>query len=163
MSAATDAEPPSSVLELVRADWARMKPHSPIYKFMLEDIEIVSAEPGHIIALLEVAPVHLNSKGTLHGSVSACLTDWAGGLAIKSTGVASTGLSTDIHTTFVSTARIGDTLEIDGLASKVGSSLAFTTVEIRKVVVGTDVNGETGERKSGPVVCTGTHTKYIKK
>ena len=126
----------TSMLAHVRADWARMKPNSPIYKFLLEDIEIVAAESGHITALLPVVPVHLNSKGTLHGSVSACLTDWAGGLAIKSTGAASTGLSTDIHTTFVSTARIGDTL--------------------------TDVNGAAGGRERGPVVCTGSHTKYVK-
>lgn len=163
MNADPDVDPSSSsVLALVREDWARMKPHSPIYNFLLEDISIVAASSGHIIALLQVAPVHLNSKGTLHGSVSACLTDWAGGLAIKSTGAASTGLSTDIHTTFVSTARIGDTLEIEGSASKVGASLAFTTVEIRKVAGGTDVNGVAGGEKRGPVVCTGTHTKYIK-
>ncbi|MCJ1468765.1 hypothetical protein MMC07_007395 [Pseudocyphellaria aurata] len=160
----TDAElsSPSSlatVLADVRADWDRMKPLSPIYRFLLEDIAIVAAEPGHITALLHVAPVHLNSKGTLHGSVSTALTDWAGGLAIKSTGAASTGLSTDIHTTFVSTARIGDWLEIEGRASKVGASLAFTTVEIRKAVVG---NGAAVGSQRGPVVSTGTHTKYIK-
>ncbi|MCJ1266587.1 hypothetical protein MMC22_006472 [Lobaria immixta] len=144
---------PSSVLAQVRDDWTQMKPHSPIYQILLDDISIVDASAGHITALLQVAPVHLNSKGTLHGSVSVCLTDWAGGLAIKSTGQPNTGLSTDIHTTFVSTARIGDTLVVEGRASKVGRCLAFTTVEIRK-----SVDGE----ERGPVVCTGTHTKYIK-
>lgn len=141
---------PSAVLALVQSDWARMKPQSPIYEFLLGDIAIVAAEPGRIVAVLPVAPVHLNSKGTLHGSVSTCLTDWAGGLAIRSTGAPATGLSTDIHTTFVSTARIGDSLEIEGRATKVGASLAFTTVEIRHAA------------DRGRVVCTGTHTKYIK-
>ena len=80
--------------------------------------------------------------------MSACLTDWAGGLAIASTGLEQTGVSTDIHTSFVSTAKSGDVLEIEGKASKVGGTLAFTTVEIRK--------------GGGGVVCTGTHTKYVK-
>ena len=90
----------------------------------------------------------MNSKGTLHGTVSACIIDWAGGLAIASTGRDKTGLSTDIHTTFTSTAKEGDLLEIEGRVTKLGSSLGFTTIEIRK--------------KDGGVVANGTHTKYIK-
>ena len=57
-------------------------------------------------------------------------------------------MSTDIHTSYVSTAKAGDVLEIEGKASKVGRTLAFTTVEIRKA--------------GGGLVCTGTHTKYVK-
>ncbi|MCJ1257279.1 hypothetical protein MMC24_005104 [Lignoscripta atroalba] len=130
-----------------------MKPNSTIYRLLLGDIEIVSATKGVIVARLRVQPVHLNSKGTLHGTVSACLIDWAGGLAIASTGMDNTGLSTDIHTTFVSTAKHGDWLEIEGRATKVGGSLAFTTIEIRKAGEGAN---------QGPVVSTGTHTKYVK-
>lgn len=129
-----------------------MKAGSPIYKFLLDDVEITSVENGLVLARLKVQPVHLNSKGTLHGTVSACLTDWAGGLVIASTGRVNTGLSTDIHTTFVSTARLGDWLEIEGRASKVGNRLAFTTIEIRK----------TGEDSiPDSVICSGTHTKYM--
>ena len=129
-----------------------MKPNSTIYRLLLNDIEFVSATKGTIIARLQIQPIHLNSKGTLHGTVSTCLTDWAGGLAIASTGLDHTGLSTDIHTTFISTAKQGDWLEVEGRAIKVGGTLAFTTVEIRKVVDGA----------SGPVVSTGTHTKYVR-
>ncbi|KAL9118415.1 MAG: hypothetical protein Q9187_005038 [Circinaria calcarea] len=133
--------------------WNEMKPKSTIYRLLLGDIEIVSASKGVVNARLRVEPIHLNSKGTLHGTVSACLTDWAGGMAIASTGLKKTGLSTDIHTTYISTAKEGDWLEVEGRASKVGSTLAFTTVEIRKA----------GEGDSpGPMVCTGTHTKYVK-
>ena len=97
-------------------------------------------------------PCHLNSKGTLHGTVSACLTDWAGGLAIATHGREKTGVSTDIHTTFISTAKEGDVLEIEGRANKVGGTLAFTSVEIRKV----------GEDGASSVVSVGSHTKYVK-
>lgn len=165
MNANADADAelssPSSlnlVLTDLRADWERIKLLSPIYRFLLEDIAIVAAEPGHITALRQVAPVHLNSEGILHGSVSTLLTDWAAELAIKSTG-ASTGLSTDIHTMFVSTARVGDWLEIEGHTSELGASLAVTTVEIRNAVVRTDANGAACGSKRGPILCTSTLTK----
>ena len=138
-------------LQHVRNYWAAMKPKSPIYSFLLADIELVSASHGTIIANLTVQPVHVNSKQTLHGVVSSTLMDWAGGMAIASTGLDSSGLSTDIHTTFVSIARVGDVLEIESKASKVGSSLAFTTVEIRR------------KGDGGQVVVHGTHTKYVKR
>ena len=140
----------SPELQLVRSFWARTKSKSPIYNFLLNDIEIFFAEYGIMRARLRVLPVHLNSKGTLHGTVSACLTDWAGGVAIATVGLEKTGVSTDIHTTYVSTAKEGDVIEVGARASKVGASLAFTTVEIRHA-------GEDGD-----IICTGTHTKYIR-
>ncbi len=135
-----------SELEHVQHVWANMKPNSPIYQLLLSDVDIISAGKGTIKA------AHLNSKGTLHGTVSACLTDWAGGLAIASHGLEKTGLSTDIHTSYVSTAKEGDWLEVEGKASKVGNTLAFTTVTITKLV----------DMRPGPVVATGSHTKYVK-
>ena len=138
-----------SVLPHVQDVWDRMRPRSTIYRMLLNEIEIVSARKGVVVARLLVLPVHLNSKGTLHGTVSACLTDWAGGLAIASTGLEKTGVSTDIHTTFVSTAKESEWLEIEGRAVRVGGTLAFTTVEIRKT-------------SDGSIVSTGSHTKYVK-
>lgn len=132
--------------------WSKLKSNSPIYNFLLQDIDIISAEAGSIKARLHVRKEHLNSKGSLHGTVSACLTDWAGGLAIASTGLDKTGVSTDIHTTYISTAVEGDVLEVEGNASKVGRTLAFTTVKISKI-------GEDGQRHP---ICNGTHTKYVK-
>ena len=140
----------SSELQLVRSFWARTKSKSPIYNFLLSDIEISFATSGLMKARLRILPVHLNSKGTLHGTVSACLTDWAGGMAIATVGLEKTGVSTDIHTTYVSTAKEGDMIEVEARASKVGASLAFTTVEIRHA----------GEGRS--IISTGTHTKYVR-
>ncbi|MCJ1240376.1 hypothetical protein MMC14_008378 [Varicellaria rhodocarpa] len=150
----------SPELTHVRALWSRMIHTSTIYRLLLSSIEITSAsqESGVVTAKLQVQPVHLNSKGTLHGTVSACLVDWAGGMAIAaSTGLDKTGSSTDLHTSFLATAKEGDWLEVEGRAVKVGRTLAFTTVEVRKI----GGEGE-GERGKGVVVCTGTHTKYVK-
>ena len=101
-------------------------------------------------AELPLSPKLLNSKGGLHGSVSATIVDWAGGMAIASTGLEKTGLSTDIHVSYVGTAKEGDMLTIEGNASKVGRNMGFTTVTIFK-----------GEGEEKQVVAHGTHTKYI--
>ncbi|KAJ7292744.1 hypothetical protein C8J57DRAFT_1266941 [Mycena rebaudengoi] len=123
---ATDEETKSHVEHC----WARIKPNSPIYAFLLSDIEIVHA-----------------SKGLQR------LFDWAGGLAISSWDLREkSGVSTDIHVTYVSSAKEGDTIEVEGKASKVGGTLAFTSMVISKVVDGI----------AGPVIATGNHTKYVK-
>ena len=101
-------------------------------------------------ALLTLLPHHLNSAGALHGSVSATIVDWAGGMAIASLGREKTGLSTDMHISFLSAAREGEVIWIKAEAKKLGATLGFTAVEIRK----RDENGE--------VLISGLHTKYVK-
>lgn len=136
-------------LALVRAMWATKLPTSPIYAFLLADIELVSATSGSILARLPLTATHVNTKGGVHGTVSACLVDWAGGMAIASTGAAKTGVSTDIHVSYVASAAVGDVLEIECKAVKVGATMAYTNVEIRRV-------------GDGRVVATGLHTKFVK-
>ena len=142
---------PSSTLAHVERHWQSLKEHSPIYNFLLSEVQVTSAAAGVIKARMFVRDVHLNSKGGLHGTVSACLVDWAGGLAIASTGLLKTGVSTDIHTTYMATAKQGDLLEIEGCATKVGGTLAFTTTSISKVE-------SDGSLKP---VASGTHTKFV--
>jgi acyl-coenzyme A thioesterase 13 len=65
----------SDPLSSVNACWARVSKGG-IYKLLLSDIEIVSAEKGSMVARLKVGPNHVNSKGGLHGSTSATIIDW---------------------------------------------------------------------------------------
>lgn len=132
--------------------WETMKPNSPIYSFLLGSIVISSVEEGNIKAQLDVQPVHVNSKGVLHGTVSACLVDWAGSMVVASYGREKTGLSTDLHVTFIAGAKLGDLLEIEGKASKVGGTLAFTTVTISTLGI---------EKENKKLVATGSHTKFV--
>jgi len=126
---------------------------SPIYHFLLQPAQVVSASKGHVVCRLPLTKTHMNSKGGIHGSVSATIVDWAGGLAIASWDLREkTGASVDIHVTYQSSVKAGDEIEIEGIAEKVGGSLAFTKVNIFKV--------EDGNR--GRVVVTGTHTKYVR-
>lgn len=142
----------NDMVDHVRGVWSSMKPKAPIYDLLLGNLDILSASQGVIQASLHLDDIHLNSKGTLNGAVSACLCDWAGSMAIASYGLEQTGVSTDLHVTYVSSAQQGDLLHVEGKASKVGSSLAFTTCAITKMV----------DSKPGPVVATGTHAKYMK-
>ena len=128
-------------------------PNSPIYAFLLSTVQIKSASKGHIIARLPLSKNHMNSAGSLHGAVSATSCDWAGGMAISTFDLRDkSGVSVDIHVTYQSGAKLGEEIEIEGVAERVGGSLAFTRISIFKV--------ESGER--GKVVATGTHTKFVK-
>ncbi|KAH8820978.1 acyl-coenzyme A thioesterase-like protein 13 [Xylogone sp. PMI_703] len=141
-----------SELDHVKEVWQKLQGNSPIYDFLLPDVKIVSAIKGKFVAHLVLKQNHVNSRGTIHGAVSATLVDWSGGMAIATHGLEKTGASIDIHITYVSTAQVGDTIEIEALANKVGRTMAFTTCKISKLVNG----------KAGPIVATASHTKYLK-
>ena len=53
---------------------------------------------------------------------------------------------------YQSGAKIGEEIEIEGIAERVGGSLAFTKVNIFKI--------EDGKRSK--ILVTGTHTKFVK-
>lgn len=140
----------SPELQQVHKVWERTRT-SPIYEFLLGEVDVYDAEHGLVRARLQVGPRQLNSKGGIHGAFSATVTDWAGGMAIASCGLDSTGVSTDIHVNYLSSATTGDWIEIESRANKVGKSLAFTTVTISK------------KTESGlTIVAQGSHTKYVR-
>jgi acyl-coenzyme A thioesterase 13 len=74
----------------------------------------------------------------------------AGGMAIATHGLEHTGLSVDIHVSYLSTAKEDDILTIEGKTTKVGRNLGFTTVNIFK-----------GPDHDLTLVASGSHTKYI--
>lgn len=128
-------------------------PSSPIYAFLLSDISIIAASKGCLVARLPLTESHMNSGNSLHGAVSAAIVDWAGGMAIATHDLRTgSGPSIDIHVTYQSGAKVGDEIEIEGIAERVGGALGFTRITIYKVV--------DGARSS--IVAAGTHTKYVK-
>jgi acyl-coenzyme A thioesterase 13 len=128
-------------------------PASPIYAFLLSDISITAASKGTVVARITLADCHMNAANSLHGAVSAAFVDWAGGMAIATHDLREkTGVSVDIHVTYQSGAKVGDVIEIEGIAEKVGGSLGFTKVTVFKV--------EEGVR--GKILISATHTKYVK-
>ncbi|KAH9861420.1 hypothetical protein J1614_011166 [Plenodomus biglobosus] len=152
MSTETANDP--EILAHVEKFWEGRKPHSPIYQFLLNDIKLTHASKGVVRARLQLTSNHVNAHGGIHGSVSATLVDWIGGLVIAAWDNRSTktGVSTDIHISYQSSAKAGDEIEIEGRTGKVGASLAFITATIWKVVDG----------EPGPIVATGSHTKFVR-
>lgn len=130
----------------------RLLANSPIYGLMLPTIKLVSVTRGSVVTALTLSPTHVNSKGGLHGAVSAVIIDFTTGLAIASRDLRdATGASVDMHISYLSSARVGDEVRIETTAERVGGSLAFVTVRIARV----DGDGET-------VVTLGQHTKYVR-
>lgn len=128
--------------------WQRKKGISPIYDFLLPEVDIVNASKGSVTSRLPLTDKHLNANNTIHGAVIASIVDWAGGLAIASHGLEATGVSISIHVDYIGIAKAGDTIEIEATANKVGRTMAFTTIKISRV-------------SDGAVVATASHTKYI--
>jgi acyl-coenzyme A thioesterase 13 len=141
------------LLSFVQDFWAARLPHSAIYQLVLSGVVFTHVSKGLVRARITLTKDHVNSHGGIHGSTSATMFDWVGGMAIAAWDKRTkTGVSTDIHVTYQSSAREGDEIEIEGVATKVGGTLAFTRCCIYKVV--------DGER--GPVIAEGSHTKYVK-
>ncbi|KAK3685352.1 HotDog domain-containing protein, partial [Podospora appendiculata] len=134
--------------------WQRIQGNSGIYDLLLSSVELTSAAHGRIVARLALAPIHLNSKRIMHGAVSGTICDWAGGMAIASLELDQTGVSTDMHVSYVSTAREGDVLEIEAWVARAGRTLGFTNFEIRKAASGAGAG-------PGAVIATGSHTKFL--
>jgi acyl-coenzyme A thioesterase 13 len=143
----------AQLLAHVQQVWDRIRPNSSIYAYLLSDVRLVSATPGTVIAHLPLTKEHVNSRRTLHGAVSATIVDWAGGMAIASMEKAETGVSTDIHVSYLAAAREGDVLEIVGKVNRLGRTLGFTAVEIAVL--------PKEESKQRAIVCTASHTKYV--
>ncbi|KAI9699585.1 MAG: hypothetical protein M1820_007084 [Bogoriella megaspora] len=142
------------LLEHVKQVFARQKPNSAIYNFLLSDAEVTFASKGIVKARLQLSKPHVNSRGGIHGAVSATMIDWIGGMAIASFDMRDkTGVSTDIHITYLSSAKEGEWIGVEGRANKVGGTLAFTTATIYKL----DEQG-----RPGAIVSTGSHSKYVK-
>lgn len=143
-------------LQHTRDHVSQLLKKSPLYSHLLSNVQVVSASPKSVICHLALQDHHLNSKGGLHGAVSACIVDFIGGVSIAAyDNRDNTGVSTDIHVTYLSSAKTGDTIEIEGHAPKVGGSLAFTECVIKKIVEGKD-------REEWPMVAKGSHTKFVR-
>lgn len=150
--AGTDTIAPEARTAHVQSLITRLLSASPIYSFLLSDVRLHATRFGTVTTRLTLTPVHVNSRGGLHGAVSAAIVDFTTGLAIASWDLRpATGASVDMHISYLSTAAVGDELEIVSTAEKVGGALAFVTVRIAKL------GGD-----DSTVVTLGQHTKYVR-
>ncbi|KAJ3492638.1 hypothetical protein NLG97_g5253 [Lecanicillium saksenae] len=137
----------------VQAVLDALKRRSPIYTTILPTMTLHSAEQGKVVCRLVLDAMHVNSRGSLHGAVSATIVDMTTGMAIASWDLRdTTGASVDMHLSYLGTAMVGDELEITATSEKVGGSLAFVTIRIEKIGLG-------GVRTP---VTLAQHTKFVR-
>ncbi|KAG0230781.1 hypothetical protein BGW42_000755 [Actinomortierella wolfii] len=136
-----------SPLHHVKKVWNNFLSQKGYDALALQELKLVSATKGSCLAQLEVGPQHLNRLGGCHGGLLSTIVDVGGSLAIASENMHSTGVSTDLNISFVSGAKQGDILSIYSRCDKVGGTLAYTTVEIKR---------------GDEVIALGRHTKFVR-
>ena len=110
---------------------------------------IVSAADGRARMELDVTDKVKNPVGVLHGGALATLVDSAGTVAIMAAPTNAEkkpGVTTDLNISYLSATRDG-TVTADARVVKVGRTLAFADVEVR--------------RGDGTVVAVGRITKFM--
>ena len=76
------------------------------------------------------------------------MVDLGGSLAVASRGLFTTGVSTDLNVTYLSSGgKIGDTIRAEVACDKIGKTLAFTSIKFFNT--------------QGTLVARGSHTKNV--
>jgi len=93
----------------------------------------VSSGGGRATVELTATPAVQNSSGFLHGGAVCALVDHAGTMAVISADRASRpGVSTDITVSFLAPTPAGDLVTAEATVLKIGKTLAFVSVDIRR-------------------------------
>jgi len=113
----------------------------------IDGLVIKEIGSGLVVCELTVEERHSNSYGTLHGGATSTIVDIVGTMAALTVDPLRPGVSVDMAISFLSAARVGDRVRIEGRCLRSGSKLAFTEVKLFQ--------------ESGKLVATGTHTKAL--
>lgn len=98
----------------------------------ISGLDILRAVPGKVEARLPIQAHNLNRLGSVHGGLVSTLVDTGGSLAISSHGYYATGVTTDLHATFVKPAGgKGDELRVLAEVISLGKVMATTRIELR--------------------------------
>uniref|UniRef100_A0A0K0F505 Acyl-coenzyme A thioesterase 13 n=1 Tax=Strongyloides venezuelensis TaxID=75913 RepID=A0A0K0F505_STRVS len=111
---------------------------------------IISADEGKVKVEMEVTDELTNPLGTLHGGCSATLIDCITTFACIATPQQKAGVSVDMTINYLSSAKVGDTIVVEGNILKLGKTLAFT-------------QGNIYHKKDNNLIATGLHTKAFPK
>ncbi|GAW17681.1 hypothetical protein ANO14919_071410 [Xylariales sp. No.14919] len=111
-------------------------------------LRITNAVHGRVDFELDVTKDHTNRLGILHGGTIASMVDLGGSLAVASTGLYATGVSTDLNVTYLNGGgTVGAKITATAVCEKIGRTLAYTSV--------------TFQNRKGEIAARGSHTKYV--
>lgn len=111
-------------------------------------IAVDLAEPGRVVCTLRVPARLCNPLGRLHGGAITSLVDVIGSAPIYATGLTHSGVSTEINVTFMAGASLGEEIEIEAKALRIGRNLAVVSVDLRI-------------KATGQLVAQGRHSKFL--
>ncbi|KAL8297369.1 hypothetical protein RB597_006460 [Gaeumannomyces tritici] len=114
------------------------------------NFRIKDAQKGRVDFELDISEDHINRMKAIHGGTLASMVDLGGSLAVASMGLYSTGVSTDLNVTYLSSGGVvGDRLTGTATCDKIGRTLAYTTVVFQNA--------------KGELAARGSHTKFVAK
>ncbi|KAI3723494.1 hypothetical protein L2E82_35113 [Cichorium intybus] len=116
---------------------------------IMSGLKIDLIEHGRVLCSMKVPPRLLNVGNSLHGGATAALVDVVGSSVLMTIdGTTTTGVSVEINVSYLDAAYVGDEIEIEAKALRVGKAVAVVSVEFRK-------------KKTGKIIAQGRHTKYL--
>nr|GEV85257.1 acyl-coenzyme A thioesterase 13 [Tanacetum cinerariifolium] len=116
---------------------------------IMSGLKVDLIERGRLLCSMIVPQRLLNVANSLHGGATAALVDVVGSAVIMTVDRATTtGVSVEINVSYLDAAFVGDEIEIEAKALRVGKAVAVVTVEFRN-------------KKTGKIIAQGRHTKYL--
>ncbi|KAG5667847.1 hypothetical protein PVAND_015816 [Polypedilum vanderplanki] len=120
------------------------------YDRVLSSLKFIDGGDGKATAELTLKPEHLNKMGGLHGGLSSTIVDSVTTFALMTKDIENirSGVSVDLHLTFLKGAKENDEILIQANTIRCGRTLAFLECEIRN-------------KKDNSLLVKGAHTKFV--
>ncbi|XP_060857316.1 acyl-coenzyme A thioesterase 13-like [Metopolophium dirhodum] len=123
---------------------------------IFEKVNLISAGNGQCVAEMVVEKQHTNGYGTLHGGFTAAAVDVLSSMAVLThprvvediDSAPNSGVSVNIHVSYLNSAKIGDKIVINSETVKLGRNLAFLKVTLLR-------------KDDNVIVAQGSHTKFV--
>ena len=96
--------------------------------YKLLGVELQLLAPGYAEIRAVSSQEHTNPMGLIHGGLIMSIADAAMGNAVRSMGII--GVTADISTSLMASARLGDTIVARGKVLKTGKNLIFTEGQV---------------------------------
>ncbi|KAL6552255.1 hypothetical protein OROGR_008409 [Orobanche gracilis] len=115
---------------------------------VMQGLKIDHVERGRIVCSFTVPSRLVNTDNSLHGGATAALVDVVGSAVIFTVGATFTGVSVEINVSYLDRAYVGEEIEIECKALRIGKAMAVVSVDFRS-------------KTTGKLIAQGRHSKYL--
>ena len=136
-TSASSAPPPLSFIDVAAASGAAallgpFHPNPGRFDACLAGLHVDALRDGTALGSFVVDAELGNAYGTLHGGAISTLVDVFGTLALLSVDPTRGGVSVEMNTSFMSAAKEGERVVVEGTVLKYGRRMGFTEVVLRR-------------------------------